>query len=266
MSRVSTLTQKDVTWQFHESTTNAGYEIQLGDRLYRRTINIDAFPGYAHDEVVVRNMLLNTVEPSFPLPQPFAPRMYLLSHEVLSRTNGSMHQERLYHGKWDEEDESQRPWRSGIILSGKRIPPHPAMTRYLVGHEYGHVIEAWLIRARHEREGSNELLLEYAEARGLGPSGFTLRADGGRWHRAIQEIFACDFRILVAGVEADFWPHAGVARPEEVAAIQAYWQRVKVERLKGVALGIQETGFRFRDDGSVEPWSVPPKAKDDAAA
>lgn len=265
-SRVHTLGHKDLTWQFVESNTNAGYEIQLGDRHYRRTFYVDAFPGYPHDEALVRNMLLTTVEPTFPLPKPFAPSVYLLSHESVSRTNGQAHHERMYNAEWNEDDESQRPWRSAIILSGKRIPPHPAMTRYLVGHEYGHVVEDWLIRTRHERESSNDLLLEYAEARGLGPSGFTIRADGGRWHRAIQEIFACDFRLLVAGVEPEFWPHPGVARPEDVPSIQAFWQRVTAERLKGVALKCQEPGFRFDDGGRVEEkvWT-PPEPKVEAA-
>src|SRR5215213_6319894 len=43
-------------------------------------------------------------------------------------------------------------------------------------------------------------------------TGQVSRASGGTWHSRPQEIFACDFRILVAGFELEFWPHPGIPR------------------------------------------------------
>ncbi len=51
-----------------------------------------------------------------------------------------------------------------------------------------------------------------------------LHARGGRWHEAVQEVFACDFRGLDAGDEADYWPHRGIPRPEEVSGLADWWQ------------------------------------------
>jgi hypothetical protein len=47
--------------------------------------------------------------------------------------------------------------------------------------------------------------------------------EGGTWHDSACEILACDFRILVTGMEAEFWPHPGIPRPEMVPALRDWW-------------------------------------------
>ena len=35
--------------------------------------------------------------------------------------------------------------------------------------------------------------------------------------------FACDFRIMVLGIEPDYWPHPGVMHPERIGDVAAWW-------------------------------------------
>lgn len=216
----------EIVWGFRDQGGTAAFMYPKSDHSrYGSGIGVDPFPGYSHDLDVVRETL-DRVSELFPLPEPFAPMVFVLTHETLSRTNAQAGQDFDYDWKRPDDDpnddeETQRPWRGTIVLQGKRIPPHPAMTRYLVGHEYGHIVEDWLIRGRRERIQSQELLHEYADRRGLRPSEFVMGASGGTWHRAIQEIFACDFRIVRCGLEEEFWPHPGIERPP--AAVVEWW-------------------------------------------
>jgi hypothetical protein len=119
------------------------------------------------------------------------------------------------------------PRRGIIFLCGKRVPPHPAVTRYLVAHEYGHNVEYMLNIARGAQSAWDEALsIEYAQVRGL-PDSTLHHGDGGNWHDSIHEIIACDFRILVCETEVEFWPHAGIARPEHVPALAAWWAEAR---------------------------------------
>ena len=215
----------DISWSFRDHGTGAASVSPKVGTRYSASIEVDPFPGYGHHSGRVLTTL-ERVEAAFPLPEPFAPTYFLLEHEVVSRTNGQQGIEIDYNWTPPEDDPKddahQRPWHGYVVLSGKRIPPHPAMTRYLVAHEYGHVVEDWLIRGRREPVYSRTLLNEYAELRGVDPS---ISAGGRTWHLAIQEIFACDFRVLVAKIEREFWPHPGIERPEELPKIRAWWRR-----------------------------------------
>jgi hypothetical protein len=51
---------------------------------------------------------------------------------------------------------------------------------------------------------------EYAQLRGCDPA---TPYGGGTWHKSPGELLANDFRILVAGVEPEFWPHPGSPTP-----------------------------------------------------
>lgn len=202
---VQVLTAGDLDWPFRDGRPRL--------RTVSTTVEVDPFPAYRHDEDLVRATLTDVAAA-------FAPRTPLTVHvadfEDVGRTNGWAAFRRFY---WrDGEDEPTYPWHADIFLSGKRIPPHPAVTRYVVAHEYGHQVQWWLEHDLRLDEG--ELLEEYAQLRGHENGD---RYGGGRWHASVGEIFACDFRIIVAGIEPEYWPHAGADHPSLMTEVCAWW-------------------------------------------
>jgi hypothetical protein len=184
---------------------------------YRTTF--DPCPGYAHDLDEVRRTA-ERVEAHVPLLWPID--LYVADREPTARSNGHSN---IHEGGHYEGDEWVKDSPSGLILlAGKRIPPHPAMTRYLVAHEAGHNVEWMLVSLRegvkHLHDGW--LLREYAALRGL-PDSSLHHGECGTWHDSATEIFACDFRILVCGVEVEFWPHRGVPRPDGLPQVVDWW-------------------------------------------
>lgn len=178
-------------------------------------VRVDPFPGYAHDADLVRERLAMVVE-AFPIEH--TPTVYLLDREPFERTNGWA----MGDTAWNEEADEWQPTRGMIVLAGKRIPLHPAMTRYLVAHEYGHHVE-WELAWRRTKPKVDQRVLceEYAALRGLDPAHYS--AEGGRWHDSVVDVFADDFRVLVARAETEFWPHPGIARPEACPAAVDWW-------------------------------------------
>lgn len=176
-------------------------------KCYGTQLYVDPFPGYAHNRKLVEETLAR-VEAIFPVK--LLPYLFILHHEETSRING--HTSRFYY-----EGEYGYPY---IVLSGKRIPPHPAMTRYLVSHEYGHVLRWVIERGMGFKADSNELYEMYAELRQMTPpSHYGART----WHRAVGEVFANDFRVILCGIECEFWPHEvefPLARPK----VCQFWQ------------------------------------------
>jgi len=108
-------------------------------------------------------------------------------------------------------------------LSGKRIPPHPAMTSYLVAHEYGHHVQ-WALEKKRGLKGDSAVSEVDAEYMKLRP-GSHMDGSGGKWHSKAGELFANDFRILVACIETEFWPHEGFPRPTECPGVIDFWER-----------------------------------------
>lgn len=174
-------------------------------------VQLDGFPGYAHDPDLVYEVAARVLE-VWPAGSELV--YWCPDRESLYRTNAFA--QRLFSGRTS--------WTAHIVLSGKRTPLHPAVTRFLVAHELGHHVEWWIERARGYEEG--EVRLEYAALRGIEPR----RASGGRWHDAIGEIFADDFRLLIAGIEMEHWPHPGIDRPG--AAEAAWWADAHAEWLR----------------------------------
>lgn len=191
-----------------------------GPNTHSRAHPIDPFPCYAHD----RDLVIETaarIETLFPLEHPVD--YFLTEYEELGRTNGFADKVDLYDtalGRW-------KHWEPTITLIGKRIPPHPSMTRYLVAHEYGHVAKWHVekIRKIDSNKPITDLDAEYMQLR----VGSHKEYGGGRWHGNVGELFANDFRILVCGLEEEFWPHPGFLRPEQVPEVCFFWEKVVAE-------------------------------------
>lgn len=181
-----------ITWPFHGRP-----HIEVGE--YRYAAEVDPFPGYPHDRDLVKE-IADRCDKTFPLKHDVM--VIVGDHEGVERTNGWCFADS--HGSGDDET-----WTHVIYLSGKRLPPHPAVTRYVVAHEYGHAAMYELARARGLYD-TDEITAEYANMRGIDvrPS-----ARGGTWHAAPAEIAACDFRITQIGVELEYWPHPDDPHP-----------------------------------------------------
>lgn len=191
------------------------YQVQHAGS-YGREVLVDAAPAYAHDVDLVARELAR-VQVLAPLPFPLA--VLLLSHECVSRTNGTYYDEYNYSGEPTTiGGKTKYPPVGYIVLSAKRIPIHPALTRYLVSHEYGHGVMYHLARLRGV--DSQSLLADYRDlCRPNTSHGYGC----GRWHANVGELFANDFRILVAEREVEFWPHPGFLRPDELLAVVGWW-------------------------------------------
>jgi hypothetical protein len=186
---------------------NLEWNFDGGDPVLRAgsiSDKVDPFPCYAHPVGLVRKVA-EEVEAALTLPREID--LYIYHYETLGRTNG-------YACDWGGD--------YIIALSGKRIPIHPAMTRYLVAHEYGHHVDFYLSWLR------NDVREEYRKLRG-GTDDYGSR----RWHQNTGELFANDFRILVAGQEMDFWPHPGFDHPHKKLDVQRWWADA-VQEIEGV--------------------------------
>lgn len=210
----SVIVPEDLHWSFDGGQPS--YCLSF-EGTYARSHNVDPTPGYRHDFNLVEEELKH-LQHVAPLPMSLA--IFILGHEVVGRTNAFHCDEAAY----SRDDDTRTPV-SIIVMSGKRIPIHPAMTRYLVAHEYGHAVEAHLARQRKDGVGKYRAILE-DYVREVRPDG--LRSYGpGKWHSNVGELFANDFRILIAKREVEFWPHPGFSRPEENFAAIGWWQKVR---------------------------------------
>lgn len=205
----------DLQWSFDSYSAGPAFTTHDGD--YKRSVKVDPFPCYAHEEANVRSIAYQVAEK---FPMDLTVTFYLPEYEALERTNGWTSFGYYYNGEIPE-GRGFKKFDATIVLSGKRIPLHPAMTRYLVAHEYGHVVEHWLKWMSGEKDSDGKMIGEYARLRGVkSPEHY-----GGRsWHATIGEMFANDFRILICGVEPEFWPHPGFARPEQLPQIVEWWK------------------------------------------
>lgn len=211
--RIIRFSPDDLNWPF---TGNPFFRTRPRTELaYSSQIAVDPFPCYLHDHRLVKEVA-EKVESLFPVS--ILPNYYLLPNEPLDRCNGFTSSDRA----WKADNSSiNEPF---ISLNGKRIPPHPAMTRYLVAHEYGHVVRYHIENDRGLKHSSNDLYDEYSKIRNIKnkPSNY----GGLTWHITTGEIFANDFRILICGIEPEFWPHPE-PYPTEIPSIQEFWKNEK---------------------------------------
>jgi hypothetical protein len=209
----------EARYGFHDSEPY--YQIENGK--HPSTVKVRPAPGYSHDLELVKQVFAKC-EHRFRLD--LRPTVFVLKHDSPVGFNGEM---KALH-VWDSQpDQFHRYLQTPkIILYGKPIPPHPAVTRYLVGHEYGHAVSRHLAYRMTTPSDDSDFLAGYAEMRGIeivpddhyGP---------GTWHRQPTEVFANDFRIVVAGLEPDFWPHAGIPHPQqklEEPLFRDFWEQV----------------------------------------
>jgi hypothetical protein len=204
------------SWSFDDH--GPAYPLSF-DGSYARTERVDPAPCYAHDVDAVRAELAH-LQRVAPIPVPLG--IFVLSHEMRGRTNAWCSDDRVYPSGAGTVNSYPI---SIIVMSGKRIPIHPAMTRYLVAHEYGHFVESFLARERGLKDGFRLRERYRALCRPQGSEVYGC----GKWHQATGEIFANDFRILIANREAEFWPHPGVARPEDELSVIGFWTKVRDE-------------------------------------
>lgn len=196
-------------------------------RHTRPMMGLNPRPCYPHSRVLVEQ-LLEEVEKAFPVARP--PLLYLPHFDAdLATRNAATFQQNLYEEPQDEHGRTQT--HSLIILYGKGTPIHPAVTRYLVAHEYGHAVAEVLARDwANNHDPRDTFMRHYAELRGLRevPDYY----GSMNWHLHPEEVFANDFRILVAKREVEFWPHPGIPRPEEVPALLKWWPARQREALE----------------------------------
>jgi hypothetical protein len=223
MIDVIELTKDDVVWPFDSEPF-----VRIGKQRWRRSTKIDPFPCYSHDVNLVREYAAKVGELWH---LPFDLSYWILPFEEPGRTNG------WFTPDCDHNEDNTKTWFGNITLAGKRIPPHPAMTRYLTIHEAGHAVEEAIAMSRNLRVGEDAIQGEYAEIRGLSPE---KEYGGGRWHNSTCEVLANDFRILVTGVETEFWPHPGIPRPEECGPIQDWWHSEMVKMREARQLMLED--------------------------
>lgn len=228
--KVRVLTPEDLTWPLGRQDGSPIYHVGAGD--YRHEIRVDPYPAYPADAALVEDLVGRCME-TFPLHGPA--ELAILPHEFIDRVNGLTYEESVWKRPDGTEIEEHYLCHCGcgklirfggqghtIVLSGKRIPLHPAMVRYLVPHEYGHAV-ANTIQRRLGYSGSAREKFEagYMAVRGA-PGAGPKRYSGGKWHLDAGEVIANDFRVLFLGAEADFWPH-DVPPPTHDDPIARWW-------------------------------------------
>lgn len=205
--RIVSVGAGDLRWDWDGKCS---LSFSLGNGRSEEVYNVDPTPGYSHDRELVR-LVAGRCEAVFPT---LMPTVYgVLGFDDTSRTNGLASKEVDYRG-----DGTPKPYVGVVTLLGKRIPLHPGMTRYLVAHEYGHIADFHLCHVLGLE--ANGLDVDYARMRGIECDS---RYGPGRWHTNIGEVIANDFRIVVAGVEREFWPHP-YAHPLSVPGVWDWWQ------------------------------------------
>lgn len=211
MIKVYYLDESNINWSF-----NSGQPYM---KLCRGSESIDPFPCYSYDMALVEEISKKCGE-VFPVNVDV--NYYVLGYDSPSYVNAHADAHIDYWLNPDEKDENKKPWHGDITVFGKRTPIHPAHQAYVISHEYGHIVESFLRRKIGQTE--DDFMDEYRKIHSMPME----ESYGGRnWHISPQEIFANDFRILVANIETQFWPHPTVQRPNEIESLYNWWAKQK---------------------------------------
>jgi len=180
-------------------------------------VPVDPCPGFGHDLALVEKEL-DYLQHVAPLPFPI--KVAVMDRELLGRTNAQ------YHELFDWSDREHGKRVGVILLSGKRIPMHPAITRYLVAHEYGHAVEDWI---RTERGGPKALETDFRRdyMSACRPTASDTSYGPLHWPDNVGELFANDFRLQVTFREEEYWPHPG--HEPYPSAVTAWWSAAIAE-------------------------------------
>lgn len=221
MNEIKILNESDLSWSFEEPLPYM-YLRTTNNNTYH--VKFDPFPCYQHNTELITKEI-RRVESIFPMKNPVT--WIILPREGVCRTNG-------WHTAYDffyDDVVKDRLEKEGaecesiIAFFAKRIPIMPAMTRYLVAHEYSHAIEQYVYRKLGYKD-SGPFRKFYAEEIRKIPNnpGY----GGGKWASNIGEIFANDARILVFGAEEEFWPHE-VEHPNspKLKKLRKWWKEIR---------------------------------------
>lgn len=177
-------------------------------------LKFDPFPCYHHNLDLVKSEL-DRIKNIFPIK--FDIYYFIFQYECHSRTNGQAYTNTIKY-----KTEKQKPTWDGVVdLYGKRIPLHPAMTRYLTSHEMGHLIDQWICDQKDLPY--NGLDKDYAKLRKIK---YSDNYGGRKWHTNIGEIIANDIRICLFNSEVEFWPH-DCEHPLKNQKIIDFWKEMK---------------------------------------
>lgn len=211
--RIKFISRDNIYWDWDNNRPY--YYMKTPNSKYGGVYSVfDPFPCYIHDKDLVLKEV-SRIESLFPIG--FDTFWFILPYEEVSRTNGQ-----ASHNIVQYKTETQRDtWEGVIELYGKRICIHPAMTRYLISHEYGHIVDDWICNSKEiDYSGMDE---EYAKMRNIE---LNTSYGGLKWHTNIGEIIANDFRICIGNTESEFWPHE-VKHPLECQNVIDFWKEMK---------------------------------------
>lgn len=216
MWKIKHLTGDDLRWP-----DRGNPYIYEGSGKYPRKTVVHPAPMYRHKESLVEDVL-EICSRAFPIHSSVSKLLCTTDREFESGFNGYAFEDWDYSSSTfkyttvDGRMVDRYPVSLGILISGKQVPQHPAWTRYLIAHEYGHC--AWYA-SRYFRGYDNEL---NGEADYMRMRGEVDWKDGQRWHQRATEVIANDFRIIMGGQEAEHWPH-DIAHPYNVPALVDWW-------------------------------------------
>lgn len=238
--KVTLLGPDDLEWPLGRQDTSPRYNCGAGS--HGREMLIDPHPAYPPDRKLVEELTAEC-HARWPLTGDYGAELFILSHEFIGRNNGLSFSDCVYYrddvkkeiikSAADGQAKEFAPIAHTIVLCAKRIPIPPAMVKYLVAHEYGHVVFNRVRRLMgYEEHADNKLYEQYMAARGV--TEYPKKYIAGKWHLSPSEIVANDFRTLVMGRELDFWPH-DIPLPHHVPAIVKWWEQAEEISKRGAA-------------------------------